>query len=259
MKSYTNISEYNEMLYDSGPVSINEYISEKYNIVHNKLYNDALEKYLKSFILKYVNNDFIIEWNNIQINSENEYEIIEDISNRKDYIISNVLTSLELSSKILFKIYPIIKSFLENIIDLENIDNLELKNNFNSLYNDILPIFIKEYKRSHNIIEVKDTEYWMPSKIIIVSNKPPYYKKMINLKTYWNNYQRRHEYDISDLKITKENILDSEVYELDYIKGIASMESKSNDIQYKIPFKYLDENTKVSPKLKLDNTFIEKM
>ena len=182
MKSYTNISEYNEMLYDSGPVSINEYISEKYNIVHNKLYNDALEKYLKSFILKYVNNDFIIEWNNIQINSENEYEIIEDISNRKDYIISNVLTSLELSSKILFKIYPIIKSFLENIIDLETI------NNFNSLYNDILPIFIKEYKRSHNIIEVKDTEYWMPSEVLIIHNIKPFAKHKYSLKDYWNYY-----------------------------------------------------------------------
>ena len=255
MKSYTNISEYNEMLYDSGPVSINEYISEKYNIVHNKLYNDALEKYLKSLIIKYVNNDFIIEWNNIQINSENEYEIIEDISNRKNYIISNVLTSLELSSKILFKIYPIIKNFLDNINSID----LEIINNFDLLYNDILPIFIKEYKRSHNIIEIKDTEYWMPSKIIIVSNKPPYFKKSIDLKPYWNKYQTTQEYDISDLKITKENVLDSEVCELDYIKGMALMESKSNDIQYKIPFKYLDENTKVSPKLKLDNTFIEKM
>ena len=113
-------------------------------------------------------------------------------------------------------------------------------------------------KYGPNIIEVKDTEYWMPSKIIVISNKPPYYKKSVDLKPYWNNYQKRNEYDISDLKITKENILDSEVYELDYINGVASMESKTNDIQYKIPFKYLDENTKVSSKLKLNNTFIDK-
>ena len=248
MKSYTNISEYNEMLYDSGPVSINEYLSEKYNIIHNMLYNDALEKYIKALIKEYINYNFINEWNNIQINSENELEIIEEISNRKDYIISNVLSLLGLPYKILYFLYPIIKDFLNKKLD-----------NYEELYNQIYDKIIKEYKKHHNIIEVKDTEYWMPSKIIIISNKPPYYKKIVDLKPYWNKYQTTQEYDISDLKITKENILDSEVYELDYIKGIASMESKSNDIQYKVPFKYLDENTKVSPKLKLDNTFIKKM
>ena len=238
MKLYNHISEYNDMLYDSRPVSINEYISDKYNVIHNKLYNDALNKYLDSLISKYINEEFLSECRNIF----NDINNIDNIINDKNYI-TNILSNLGLQNRFLYNIYNLI-SFNNEKSDDELLDDIKI-------------LFIKEYKRSHNIIEIKDTEYWMSSKIIIITNKPPYKKSLIDLKPYWNYYQRMNEYDISDLKITNENILDSEVYELDYVKGLASIESKVNDIQYKIPFKYLDENTKVSSKLKLTNTFIE--
>jgi hypothetical protein len=47
MKHYESISEYNDVIYNSRPVKLDDYLSDKYNIVHNELYNDALT-YIKA-------------------------------------------------------------------------------------------------------------------------------------------------------------------------------------------------------------------
>lgn len=41
------VKSYNEPSYESGPVSFTDYINDKLNIVHNKLYNSALHRFLK--------------------------------------------------------------------------------------------------------------------------------------------------------------------------------------------------------------------
>ena len=42
--------QYNDLVYKTGPTNVNDYISNKYNIIHNMLYEDALSNYLHSYI-----------------------------------------------------------------------------------------------------------------------------------------------------------------------------------------------------------------
>ena len=41
------ITRYDDMLYENRPVSLNEFLSNKLNNVHDELYNSALNKYIK--------------------------------------------------------------------------------------------------------------------------------------------------------------------------------------------------------------------
>ena len=42
------IKNYNDLIYDTRPVQVSEYLSDKYNIVHKQLFNNAVETYLKT-------------------------------------------------------------------------------------------------------------------------------------------------------------------------------------------------------------------
>jgi hypothetical protein len=117
----------------------------------------------------------------------------------------------------------------------------------------------KLYKRFHKIIEIKNLEYWMPSSVRIINKIAPYKKYNVDLKKYWNNNQSNSEYNLSEIKITKDdNMLDSEVTEINYVTGKAKIQSRSNDITYEVPFKYLDENVNVSEDMVLKKSFTTK-
>ena len=114
------------------------------------------------------------------------------------------------------------------------------------------------YKKYHKIIEIKNSEYWMPSSIKIINKIPPYTKINVDLTKYWNMIQSNDTSKLSDLKITNENMLDSELIGLNYVNGKAKVQSRTNDTIYEVPFKYLDENVNVSDEMILSNSFISK-
>ena len=86
---------YDKLIYESRPVKFNDYMSNKYDIVHNELYKDALcsylncsiysllvEKVLYKLISKF--NNFITQYNDVDqflnfdnIHLEDEFEITE--------------------------------------------------------------------------------------------------------------------------------------------------------------------------------------
>ena len=53
------IQRYDDMLYDSRPVKFTDFISNKYNIVHRKIYLYALNKYIKSYINEMISSEFL--------------------------------------------------------------------------------------------------------------------------------------------------------------------------------------------------------
>jgi hypothetical protein len=114
------------------------------------------------------------------------------------------------------------------------------------------------YKKYHKIIEIKNSEYWMPSHIRIINKIPPYTKINVDLSKYWNMIQSNNTSKLSDLKITNENMLDSELIGLNYVNGKAKVQSRTNDTIYEVPFKYLDETVNVSDEMILSNSFISK-
>lgn len=353
MKHYESISEYNDVLYESKPVALNDYLSDKYNIVHNELYNDALDKYLKELLSSYVNGKLLYNLFKYLSGYTSEKQMLNDIINLNDgNYIMNMISNYELSTDVLSPIFDLIVEYLNNIknliiknvkfehIDLVNniseiikltlgdisdfrisiedsvllisedgedfieseinddnsffilleneygilnigfnsngemkieikaeeyfyknldaaeISNTIMKTNNESLLDEIMNIIMKYYKKSHRIIEIKNTEYWMASDIIIFNNKLPYHKTRVSLENYWNYYQKHDEYDISYIKMSKENnISDSEVSEIDYVKGKAGMHAKIANMDYNVPFKYLNERSKLSDEISLQNTF----
>ena len=102
------------------------------------------------------------------------------------------------------------------------------------------------FKGQHRIIEIKNNEYWMPSSIVLISNVFPFKRSIVKLDKYWNNIQSLKDLNISDIKITKEEIRDAEIMELNYVNGMAKMRSKSTDIIFYVPFGYLNESIDVN-------------
>lgn len=247
MNKFANIiNRYDDMLYESRPSSLNEFINNKYNDVHNQLYNDALNKYIKSVVSKYVDDKFTTEFdfNIAAVYNYDNFELMYDHYNKTDYV-HQVLEILSIDPKICIKL-------------LYNIKLLNDEENINVLTNKYIDEICKLYKRYHKFVEIKNSEYWMPSSIFIISKIAPFTKETVNLDKYWNTIQSNNMYELKDLKITKENILDSEIIEINYVSGKAKLQSRSTDIIYEVPFKYLDENTNVSDELILSNSFITK-
>lgn len=374
------IHRYDDMLYDSRPTSINEFISNKYNNVHTELYNNALDKYIYETINKYIDYEFF--FNFYQHISSMPYDNYEYV----DSNVKNILTNLSIDYKVAIKVlYDIteqklndvknklvnyyedengqflsiietlssiseIKDFrflyyedielisLENSSDIitikqknkrrntafdfinelvgseeEYINNVNKSNNYNeyvfvyefipqgisigynrygewiliinddSKFRDIDKIpnlkehvekyleiksksihdiykeaICKLYKKYHKIIEIKQSEYWMPSSVYIINKISPYTKTVVDLSKYWNMIQRNEIANIDDIKISNENLKDFELIELNYVSGKAKLQSRIEDIICEVPFKYLNENLNVSDDMILSNSFLSK-
>ena len=80
----------------------------------------------------------------------------------------------------------------------------------------------------------------------------PYTKKYFSLDKYWNYVQSKNDYNISDIKLTESKINDAELVELNYIKGKAKMYSKIEDIEFDVPFEYLNKDIGVSENYNLN-------
>lgn len=337
------IKNYNSLLYDNGPVKFSDYIVNKYNNIHNQLYNYALELYFKDYVKteiltsaviydlfmlfkdsKYKINNIIstynenielytnlsVSLNKMNINNEKILNILFEITNTKIEFIKKHITDKNLIyiNKLtdINNIYILYKNKMYSIsansiykdeinlekdiiwynknenddtkiglsstgkyyIDILNINNFfyfedklkDIINKKSSEFNDILYIYLKnEFNKYHKYIEIKNTEYWKSSKVIIIGLKRPFTKNIVDLENYWNYYQKKENKKTDSYKInSKDNNYDSELKYIDYVRGKAIMETKEDGQEFEVDFDYLNEDTKISEEYSLDNLFFTK-
>ena len=370
MKRYGNIvKSYDDMLYDSRPVQFNEFMSNKYNIIHNELYNDALNKFCNDIVNNSMTYEFVYEFYKLMEGNELVFDTIYDEYNKSndDNIVKNTLSSISIDSynflKDIFNFVSekidLIKNtitddngishinidkkyindfriiYLENnvylrqesdeqknddsedavfdvfhysfdselntytyieeylfmsemkdyVILLEDvagntiyfnkygelillIENVKFNSeeskfkiiNFINDQNEKIFDFVKlrclyYFNKNHRILEIKNNEYWQPSSIMTISNVSPYKKNIYDLSKYWNMNQEYSNANIEELKIINENIKDAKLVSINYVNGTAKFVSKINDLDFTVPFKYLNDETIVSDEMKLNNLF----
>ena len=268
-----NDKEYLNVLYD---IVCNYLDNIKYEIVNKNIlenisnisdigdfriiyYNENEQIFLKSEIGEHYEPEYLVY--NIFYNDElNKYELNE--GNLFETEIDEFLIILEddYGNKIGYnksgEFILILNSVTYTSTDLREYCDSFLYKQSTSLIDEFSLLTIKQYKEDHKIIELKNEEYWQPSSIIIISNNMPYTKETIDLTKYWNNSQSNNNYDISNIKITNENMNDIEICNINYVNGTADIISRSNDITYNVPFEYINENIKVSDDMVLGNESI---
>lgn len=386
--------EYNDLIYESGPVKFSDYVSNKYNIVHNMLYKNALHNYFHTYIKDLVMKNLLYglfscmhncltQYNddetmiNLEVKENNEpfkiYKIdeLEHITN-KNYILQliNYINNSEFSDEINNVLdmvvenendtYNYISYLVTNILSLvydlkykinqithlsnineefqynyntindqfsdfiiryknslyiigENDDNEnglilfntelsndeifiyedQLKSNYHlgfnksgkfildinddidisSIYNELyylvtytnnvlLSLFYdtlsQKYIDSHKIIEKKQSEYFLPSTIIIYEKKYPHKKRIVDLTPYWSTYQDHRDIEFNQIKILDEQINDAEIENINYVNGKVKMYTKMNDFYYDTNIRYIHGDTKINDDL-IKNTFVNKI
>lgn len=375
---YSNISRYDEMIYESRPVSFDEYMSDKYNKVHIELFNDALKKFYNDLIGNLISKRFMFEFFRLLEGTYDENEdtyfsnFYNKLINNKNNYINNVIKELGIDEiKFIKELIKISNTYINNLkneiinnnvllkpvseifealssitdindfriiyydtatyLEAENAEELwgheflsyiitsNTENNYEhtfittqkylfmseaenyvfllendsgtriayNIYGEFFLILDKAiyntnndnntfninnyivksnkgilekfkeyalslYKVNHKVIEFKANEYWKPSGIYIISNVMPYTKKYFSLDKYWNYVQSKNDYNISDIKLTESKINDAELVELNYITGKAKMYSKTEDIEFDVPFEYLNKDIGVSENYNLN-------
>lgn len=122
---------YDKLIYNTRPVKFNDYINNKYDIVHTELYEDALEKFLNNYMYETIMgsnlynilnvfNNFLTEFNDDEID-----EFIIYIQNKDDQ------SSIEN-----FHIYT--DEEIEDILNTEDENEVKHKEYFNRLVEYIL-------------------------------------------------------------------------------------------------------------------------
>lgn len=225
-------------------VVYNIYITTMIN-GYNDIFNDIVRINPESIINNVVNDFDLI------CSEDKEYIILYDFEN-------NVRIGYDEDGKWLLIVNDDHPINTIDILDLEKIVKQYMNYESNTLLQLYKDMICDLYKKYHKIIEIKNSEYWMPSHIRIINKIPPYTKINVDLSKYWNMIQSNNTSKLSDLKITNENMLDSELIELNYVNGKAKVQSRTNDTIYEVPFKYLDENVNVSDEMILSNSFISK-
>ena len=225
-------------------VIYNVYITTMIN-GYNEIFNDVIKVNPESIVSNVIDDFDLI------CSEDKEYILLYDFEN-------NVRIGYDENGKWLLIVnddHPI------NTIDILGLEKI-VKQYMNYESNTLLQLYkdmiCNLYKKYHKIIEIKNSEYWMPSSIKIINKIPPYTKINVDLTKYWNMIQSNNTSKLSDLKITKENMLDSELIGLNYVNGKAKVQSRTNDTIYEVPFKYLDETVNVSDEMILSNSFISK-
>ena len=402
--------QYNDLIYNSGPVSVKDYVSNKYNIVHNKLYEDALHNYVyeyakkiimkdifynlfssmnncitlyndeflyepESLILRIVNLDKINELKNgelykvfkleeiknenlinddyinllldytnsderpykssfnnafklLCIDKDKKYQyinyiivnlvsLLDDVKNNIIEVQSNRFKSISINNFSDFiiryknSLYIVdeetgltlfnTENSSNDVLDVNDInyyneifiyeeqykmdyhigfneggyfildidESVDIRKNYEKLYyiisyvnylllNLLLELIVENYLKSNTILERAQSEYYLPSSIIIYSNTYPHTKTLVDLSPYWSDYNDHSDIYVEDIKIINEPINDFEIEDINYIDGSMKVYSRMHDINYNIPKKYINENFKINDEL-INNTFIQKI
>lgn len=123
--------------------------------------------------------------------------------------------------------------------------------------NDItLEEFLKEYKMK----EIRDDEYFKPSKVIFKRKRFPYDKYEIDLSQTWDGFQYTTIQKSSKDKLTDlDNINGLKVVYIDYVNGRSKLIDKMTGNEYWIDNSYLDGDVELDDTFTLDNTFYKKL
>lgn len=268
LQNVTKIYNYKEVTIKAGTEI--EQLNPSYSSTYTFIKSIIIDKVLYNVYITTMNpNDYNVKFNDtIKLNKDSIMPSVNDdfdliCSEDKNYIIlydfvNNVRIGYDENGKWLLIVNDEHPIDTIDILGLEKIVkqymNYESRNIVIMYKNMICDL----YKKYHKIIEIKNSEYWMSSHARIINKTPPYKKINVDLSKYWNMIQSNNESKLSDLKITKENMLDSELIELNYVNGKAKVQSRTNDTTYEVPFKYLDETVNVSDEMILSNSFITK-
>lgn len=123
--------------------------------------------------------------------------------------------------------------------------------------NDItLEEFLKEYKMK----EIRDDEYFKPSKVIFKRKRFPYDKYEVDLSQTWDGFQYTTIQKSSKDKLTDlDNINGLKVVYIDYVNGRSKLRDKMTGNEYWIDNSYLDGDVELDDSFTLDNTFYKKL
>lgn len=123
----------------------------------------------------------------------------------------------------------------------------------NFLSNITLEEFMQEYKMK----EIKQDEYYKPSKVIFKRLHYPYDMFEIDLSKYWNKFQ--FENTISKRPSDRLNGVDDldecKIIYIDYVNGKSKLRSRMTGKEFWMPNEYIDENVELHEDFTLDNTF----
>lgn len=222
------IKNYNDMAYASRLVKFSDFMSNKYNIVHKKLFNMALNKYIKEW-LKVKHMLIEIEVIKHEIASSSEFDKIEKLNKKlskyKYYVNKHKKDKKYIDGKYIYDV--------------------------NS---------IEEFKNNCIIFEIKNDEYWKPSICKITTkfrNKlNPNLSWQVDLSPYWNNYQAYTNNEFINTKLSDESFKDAKIVDINYVQGKAKLYSENIDREIEVDFDYINgHNIEVDEELKLKNTF----
>ena len=220
---YTRIKKYNDMIYDTRPVKFSDFMSNKYNIVHKKIYLSALNKYINEWLEVKDCIEKINKHNNNELNIDSE-----ELEKMRRFVSFHKDDKKFVDGKYVF-----------------NVNNM------------------KDFKTNTTIMEINQDEYWKPSSCVILTlfknKKSPNLKWKVDLTPYWNTYQYKKDKDIYDIQMDKyEKMNDLEVKSFNYLTGKAIVYSDNIGREFEVGFDYLDgENINISDELLLSkNTFI---
>ena len=209
IQSTTPIKSYNEMVYSSRLVKFSDFMSNKNNIVHKKLYNMAIDKYIKEWLIvkqSILEIDFIShKLKNENITEEQEKLLNEKLEDLKQFVIYHKDDKKYIEGKHIY--------------------------NVNSL---------KEFKDNCFMYEIMNDEYWKPSlcKIItkIKNKNNPNMSWTVDLTPYWNMYQDNKNKTFRNLKLSNNDFNDAKITDINYVNGKVKLYSENINKEFEVDF-----------------------
>ena len=192
--------------------------------------------------------------NNIDLKKYDKLIYKSSLNNVSDYvsekldIVHNELFMAALENAFnIMKLKPNYSSEICEALGLENEDDI------NSI---TIDEFLKEYKMK----EIKNDEYFKPSKVIFKRKRFPYDKYEIDLSQTWNDFQQNIIKKSFNEKLTDlDNVNGLKVVCINYVNGRSKLIDKITGNEYWIDNSYLDGEVELDDSFTLDNTFYKKL
>ena len=182
--------QYDSLIYNSGPTNIKDYVNNRYNIVHNQLYEDALHNYVYNFTKDIIMKQLLYNLFNCMNNCITPYNDEENII--------NIQRINELKNNQLYRIFTIEEIKENNLYNTEYINLLNTYMNENGYDLKIQDVF--------NLLCIDENNKNDYITYIIVNIVSLIYDIKQNIKNTIN-YQLDINNDFSDFIIRYKNTL----------------------------------------------------